>query len=103
MLTKNARHDWLLNYLETNKVHDMVDVLNRAFVEDFIEDCKPNVIKENLVGADTVPVLGRDLSELYKKGLLTRITVGIDNPVDGFPKWVYSYMLKNNSKNDRHT
>lgn len=75
-----------------------VDILNAQFVDDYIERFKPRFRPTNF-GAYKCSELVRVLRKLYLYGKLERRTVGLpDRPSSDFPKWIYSYSIKNSIK-----
>jgi hypothetical protein len=84
------KEQFVTEYLKTKTV--AVDILNSEFVCDFIDKFKPK-FQQTFFGAPKVKELGKLLSSMYKKGLLTRSPVGLHKPEWGFPKWVYCYSL----------
>jgi hypothetical protein len=91
------RYNWIENYLLWLTIRRRftanVDVLDAAFVDDFVEVTGLKVAVMPY-GADKCPQLGRDLSAMFKAGRLTRWANGIwGGSGEGFPKWVYSYSL----------
>lgn len=74
--------------------NNVVDVLNKDFVDLFIEKFNVKHTVTNY-GANKCPYLNRLLSNMYKDGILDRCVVGIpDSKYLGFPSWIYSYSLK---------
>ena len=88
----NDKETFVIEYLQREQ---FVDILNHDFMVEFANrfNCKGRRMS---IGAPRVPLAGRTLSVMFKKGLLNRFTVGIDAYAGGvgFPKWVYSYSLK---------
>jgi hypothetical protein len=89
-MTKSEKKDWIVNYI-TN--HGWQDIFMEDFVQEYIEQCEPEIIKPVMIGAPKVPELGRYLGELYKEGKLDRFTVGLKYHYDGYPKWCYGYKI----------
>lgn len=89
----NDKEKFVIEYLV--KEERFIDVLNQDFMTKFAIRFNCRVFKQT-IGAPRVPLAGRTLSEMFKKGLLSRFSVGIDSYSggQGFPKWVYSYSLK---------
>lgn len=91
MVKPENRKEWILSRMRRDGCS--VDVLNRDFVDDYVEatgapyDPMP-------YGADKCKQLGRDLSQMTKEGTLERVAVGLAGVGMGFPKWVWSYRLK---------
>lgn len=93
----SQRFDWIEEYLKARSlsVAASVDVLDRYFVEDYAE---ATGVKTSPMpyGADKCKTLGQDLSYMYRIGRLSRSTTGLWNMAGmGFPRWVYTYKLKN--------
>ena len=92
----NDKENFVIEYLAKEQ---FVDVLNQDFMTAFAIrfDCR---VFRQTIGSPRVPLAGKTLSAMFKKGLLTRFTVGIDNYAGGvgFPKWVYSYSLAKPNK-----
>jgi hypothetical protein len=72
-----------------------LDTLNTEFVDAYINAFSPPH-KIMTFGANKCPELGRLLSSMYKRGIITRQSFGITNGAwqYGFPKWVWSYSIK---------
>ena len=69
------------------------DILNSDFVQSFLNAFSPP-FRETNWGARKCPSLGRLLSRMYKKGILTRGIIGLGlNWQPGFPRWVYVYQV----------
>ena len=87
----NDKEQFIIRYLEKEK---FVDVLNQDFMVAFAMKFDCRVFRQT-IGAPRVPLAGKTLSAMFKKGLLSRFTCGIDGYAGGvgFPKWVYSYSL----------
>jgi hypothetical protein len=97
-MNKSERHDAIIEFLNERKMRRDtcgVNVLDSNFVDWYIEktDAKFGI---QFFGAFSCPQLGRDLGAMYKAGLLDRRTAGLapGDAAMGFPKWVYSYYLK---------
>ena len=86
------RYAWIEKYLRENA--GGVDVLNREFVDAYIEDTGTK-FRETMWGADKCPQLGRDLARMVKQRRLRRWRSGLQgNWQPGFPTWVWSYELR---------
>ena len=87
----NDKEKFVIEYLAKEQ---FVDILNQDFMTAFAIHFDCRVFRQT-IGAPRVPLAGKTLSAMFKKGLLTRFTVGIGNYAGGigFPKWVYSYSL----------
>lgn len=92
-MNKREKQEWILEYVN-NSATGHVDIFNSEFVEWYIEKCKPKKIIFQPYGANTVPELGKILSEMYHGNLLDRCTIGLTQCYSGFPKWCYSYYLR---------
>jgi len=91
LLPKSQRHDWLLIEICEEGYGWSVDVVNRDFVRAY---CDATNAPHDVMpyGADKCAMLGRDMSEMHTKGLLTRGRTGIEGMGGmGFPRWVFSY------------
>lgn len=86
---KTERHNWILKQVQKR---ERVDVLSAEFVDEYI-DATGAVYSLQYFGAFTCRQLGRDLSEMWRNGLLTRSRIGLSGFESGFPKWVYVYEL----------
>lgn len=96
MANPQERYDWILDYIANRSDGGVVDVLNMAFVDDYIEqfDAAHTISKPH--GAFRCAQLSRDLLALYKQGFLERFTVGLGGSLNLFskqPKWVYVYEI----------
>jgi len=92
-MKKYEKMDWIISFIKKSKVNH-VDIFDSDFVETYIEECKPKKVLYQPYGANTVPELGRLLSEMYKSNMLDRATIGLERCYDGFPKWCYSYWIR---------
>lgn len=92
MISKRARREWLLNYLETGQ-QKYVDVLNADFVNDYISATGASATAQPF-GAPTCRQLGRDLSDLHQRLYLARGRASLNGHESGFPNWVYVYSLR---------
>ncbi len=95
----NDKENFVIEYL--TKREPYVDVLNQEFMTDFAIKFNCRAIRQT-IGAPRVPLAGKTLSNMFKKGLLSRFTAGIDDYAggNGFPKWVYSYYISERKNND---
>ena len=88
------REDWIVKYLIDQGNSASVDVLNRDFVEDYVEATGAKYYIQ-MYGANTCRRLGKDLAAMNKSGILKRSRTGIYGMVGmGFPRWVWSYRLR---------
>lgn len=92
-MNKHEKQDWIVDYIKTSKFKH-VDIFDSEFVDAYIEACHPKKVIVQPYGANTVPELGRLLSELYHSNMLNRMTIGLTQSYSGFPKWCYSYYLR---------
>lgn len=71
-----------------------VDILNEAFVDEYISKFNPKHRVTNW-GANKCRLLSSDLNAMAKSGVLDRGIIGLPhgNWEPGFPKWVYTYSL----------
>lgn len=91
------RHEWIKAQLSPGGEYERekaVDVLNRYFVDDYVAATGAKIIPTNW-GADHCAQLGRDLSAMSRRGILSRRRIGLSNGnwQPGFPKWVWCYAL----------
>lgn len=93
-MSKAERHAWLLDYLTYRMDHigGRVYVLLTDFVWRYIETTGAKFLMQT-IGAPKCPMLGRDLSQMHKAGILKRKRTGIEGMGWGFPKWVWIYEL----------
>lgn len=89
-LRARDRRAFILEYLAGHP--PAVDVLDAGFVEAYV-GATGVASGEQPFGAPSCPMLGRDLSALWKAGALRRVPVGLQGREVGFPAWVYSYSL----------
>lgn len=95
-MTPAARQQWILEYLKSRSISTpyAVDVCNAYFVDDYLDATNARCAVQPY-GAAKCPTLGRDLSLMHARGILTRSRVGLsDMRWMGFPSWVYSYKVK---------
>jgi hypothetical protein len=92
------RYAWIEQYLRenahgpTSPCH--VDILNRHFVESYIESTGSRY-QETMYGAPKCKPLGGDLAKMVKAYRLKRNRTGIEGMGGmGFPSWVWSYQLR---------
>lgn len=97
MLNKHEKQDWIIEYIKTSKLKH-VDILDLEFVDAYINACQPKKIVFQPYGANTVPELGKYLSELYHSNILNRMSIGLTECYSGFPKWCYSYYIRDYKK-----
>lgn len=86
------RQDWLYQRI-TEEPGRVVDILNRDFVDDYVEatGAREGV---QMYGANKCPQLSRDLLEMKRAGLLKRHRTGVQGMAGmGFPTWVWSYRI----------
>ena len=84
------RLEWIKAWLQANPREYEISILHQAFVDAYIEACKPRW-KMMMYGSHKVPILSQDLSALAKAGF-KRMKVDISGQAgEGWPKWVYSY------------
>ena len=83
------RDAFLLNYFRR---HNYANVLDAQFIDEYIVGTNAPFIVQPF-GANTCRQAGRDLSRLYKSGILDRTAIGLVNAERGFPRWVYVYTL----------
>lgn len=81
---------WVYEYLEKNKV---CDILNEAFVDEYIRVFNPKNVIVMPYGANKCKELNTLLDTMYKEHYLSRSIIGISGLGAGFPKWVYVYEL----------
>lgn len=99
MIKPAARRAWIAQYLLNREAATLMrhycDVLDSAFVVDYIE-ATGAPYAPTIIGADSCATLGRDLGAMYRDGVLCRQSTGINSPTaGGWPKWVWSYYLAN--------
>lgn len=99
------RSAYLMRYLRTPpykgcSFKQTLDVLNADFVDRYIDDCEITRFKASILGAHFCPVLGEDLARLYREGKLERWATGVGNGYChmGFPRWVYTYRIRNDTR-----
>jgi hypothetical protein len=102
-MKREQRYNWIENYLLWSslrrKVNESCDVLDREFVEGYV-DATGAKVKVMPFGADKCAQLGRDLSAMFRAGRLSRWANGIwGGSSEGFPRWVYSYSLPKQRSN----
>lgn len=92
MLTRPERDAWLLREIAEERAG--VDVMNADFVLAFINHTDAKFDPTHF-GAYHCPILGRDLARLAKQGKLKRSRVGLSGGawMEGFPKWVWNYVV----------
>jgi hypothetical protein len=92
-----ARHAVILEFINERKQRGDscgVNVLYSDFVDWYIEKTNAKYGIQ-FFGAFSCPQLGRDLSAMYKAGLLKRHTESLapGDAAMGFPKWIYTYTI----------
>nr|WP_155857704.1 hypothetical protein [Clostridium sp. 12(A)] len=93
-MKKHEKQDWIVQYVKMSKLKH-VDIFDEEFVETYIDCCQPKKVIVQPYGAHTVPELGKYLSELYHSNVLNRVSIGLTQCYSGFPRWCYSYYLRN--------
>lgn len=94
IMAKADRLKWLMDYLNARGRLYYVNTLNSDFVDEYTEETNaPHMIR--IIGANTCPMLARDLATLHKQGKLDRSPGGIGGMAGmGFPTWIWQYRLK---------
>lgn len=94
-MTPAERYAWLKNWFAQGGQKTFGDVLDSDLVDAYIKATGSDA-KATPFGAPKCPQLGRDLSAMFASGALVRERVGMPagDASMGFPKWVYSYHLK---------
>lgn len=89
------RYEWLEQWMREGGEKAFADVLDSDLVCAYA-DATGAMATVGMVGAPRCPQLGRDLAAMFSAGRLTRSPVGLPagDASSGFPKWVYSYSLK---------
>lgn len=88
----DKRYNIILNYIRLN---GPVDCLNKDFVDYYLENVEVKCFIQ-MYGAHKCPQLARDLAKMKKDFRLARKRVGIEGMTGmGFPRWVWSYRMKN--------
>ena len=86
------KEEFILYWIKKNDGH--IDTMNTFFVDDYAERFKPKKINYKMWGADNIPELTNLLKKMFDEGKLVRYIVNINPRPAGFPKWIYSYHLK---------
>lgn len=81
------RQAWLLHHI--GRV-TFADILDDFLVERYVAVTGAAAVPQPY-GAAKCPMLGRDLAEMYRQGLLIRYRQGLTARETGFPAWVYCY------------
>lgn len=89
MKNQAERDAFLLQYF---KQHEHANLLDQQFIDEYIAQTDAPFIPQPF-GAHTCRQAGKDLSRLYKSGILRRSAIGIAGAEPGFPKWIYVYQL----------
>ena len=87
----NEKEQWIIDFIDKEPTK-CVDILNMKFVDSYIERFNPKH-KVCMYGANKCKELSMLLGNMYKKGILSRCTMGVEGVGEGFPKWVYVYEL----------
>lgn len=74
-------------------------MLNSDFVDAFIEDFNAKV-HIMMYGANKCRELSSLLSQMYQDNKLYREAVGLNEMCSGFPKWIYTYRLRESNCRD---
>lgn len=95
MTIDNAKKQWVLDYM-ANPIHndEFIDITAESFVDAYIEEFNPKTIEYYMYGAPKVLEINRVLGELYKEGRLRRYRHYCEQYQDGYPRWFYTYNLK---------
>lgn len=95
MANKTRRLEWIIDWLDLNT---SADVVNEVFHDAYHAAFPEYVRHEKLWGAQPVTQAMRDLAAFERNGILERRRIGLgDGLGPGFPKWVWSYTLKENN------
>lgn len=92
-MKKKDKKKWILDYMQDHP-NVLADVCNEEFVLAYIDCCQPERVEDKGLFVPYIPELGRYLSELYKEGHVWRYAHGLQYTHDGWPKWIYVYVLK---------
>jgi hypothetical protein len=97
----DQRRRWIIEYLRARDEAALVDVLNAAFSDEYI-DFSGATAQLMPYGAHKCKLLATDLSRMQMEGTLTRQRTGISGlRGQGFPTWVYTYHLAKHLKEVR--
>jgi len=92
---RGREEKWVLDYCRANPE---VNALNGPAHDAFAAEFKAP-LKIQIVGPNYCPRLMLRVRSLHKGGWLERFTIGISNG-PGWPKWVYTYSLRSDLKNN---
>lgn len=89
---KKKRYAWIKQWISE---HGPVDMIDADFVANYISEFNAAYIETSL-GAHKCKQLSMDLSAMHNNQTLQRHACGLPAGYAsmGFPKWVYSYELK---------
>jgi hypothetical protein len=88
------RYRWILGFMQRGHGRS-VDILYSDFVCDYIDATGVNGVVQ-FFGAPKCPQFGRDLAAMFRAGILDRYATGLPtgDSAMGFPKWVYTYRIR---------
>ena len=87
------KQKWIIDYLK-RPGNFCISVMDTPAVDEYIEKFNPKHIIFPY-GPNQCRDLGRQLSKMYRVGILERTTNGINDLMGhGYPKWFYAYNLK---------
>lgn len=92
---KKDREDFIKAFIER---YGCADVLDRDFHERYDRSFPGYMRDFKMIGSSPVKQAMRDLKRMLDEGVLERCPVGIQGLCGmGFPRWVWSYRLKNDN------
>ena len=89
-MNRQDKIKWVEEYLKTED--QFVDVLNRKFIDDYIDQFNPRYGLTNY-GANKCPDAAKTLKIGYDQCVFQRQRAGITCGYSGMPRWVYVYSL----------
>lgn len=93
---RKEKEQFIFDWIKKNDGH--IDTMNSYFIDDYIKIFKPKKIRYKMWGSHNVPELSKLLKQMYDEEKLERYIYSLCPVPNGFPKWVYSYHLKNDNK-----
>jgi len=87
---------WILDYMaDPEHKNEFFDITAEPFVNAYVNKFKPKIIEWYPYGAPKVPEIGKLLLLLYREDKVWRYRQYCEWYQDGYPRWFYTYLLKN--------
>lgn len=90
------KKQWILNYMLDHHAHkdEFIDITAEPFVNAYVDEFSPVITEWYVYGTPKIPEINKLLAELYKEGKVWRYRHYCEWYQDGYPRWFYTYKLK---------